>query len=335
MIKIESQQILIPKQVYIGDKAELRVTFKLNSALAEELSYLQIPAQLPLDFFERPVNHTEYEIQSLTLNKMSSEGQTNLVLSINFIPWKTGLIQFPEYNLSAALPFISSNSASAISENKQIIHQPKESDIALYFEPVEIVSLIKNTESASLKTSESPLLLPGTTYRIYAQLIAALLIIIVAIRLIVKHKAIKLFFKNQRLLKKYRKNRRNTEKQLKLLEEKNLTDKETAAQIQRIMRNYLTIRLEAPFTHAITTELTPLFYKTTLGLLPEEKENAFFEIVSVFIRTDFIRYSRNAEFNTEEKSTLIQKLLENINTIEYIEKNDKKNVNNEQEEQNA
>jgi len=101
------------------------------------------------------------------------------------------------------------------------------------------------------------------------------------------------------------------------------------------MRNYLTIRLEAPFTNAITTELTPLFYKTTLGLLPEEKENAFFEIVSVFIRTDFIRYSRDAEFNTGEKSTLIQKLLENINTIEYIEKNDKKNLNNEQEEQNA
>ena len=82
------------------------------------------------------------------------------------------------------------------------------------------------------------------------------------------------------------------------------------------MRKYLEIRLAAPFTHANTSEMAPLFNKTTQGLLPEQKEDAFYEIVAAFVRTDFIRYSKDAKFGPDEKSEIIKKLLENINTLE-------------------
>ncbi|MCR4953269.1 MAG: hypothetical protein K6A43_04260 [Treponema sp.] len=320
MIKIESQQILIPKQVYIGDRAELRVTFVLNSELAQKAAQ---SGQLKLssEYFARSLDFTEYEIKSITL---SNTGQNHFILDISFIPWRTGLIQFPEYNLTAALsstkqadPNHEANSSSSTSSNA--------SDLSLYFEPLEIVSLIGNGESATLKKSAPPLLLPGTIYRIYAQIIVAIILIIAIIRLIVKHKAINLFFKNRRLLRKYKKNRRATEKLLKsLLENKSSThagsncldDHDCAEQIQIAMRKYLEIRLATPFTHANTSEMAPLFNKTTQGLLPEQKEDAFYEIVAAFVRTDFIRYSKDAKFGPDEKSELIKKLLENINTLE-------------------
>jgi len=296
MIKIQSQQILIPKQVYIGDRAELRVSFAFNSELESET----LQKTLSTEFFEGSLNSNDYEIKSIMLDYT---GQKTCSLKITFIPWKTGLIQFPEYNLTRALD-------SSISRNFS-----KETDIGLNFEPLEIISLIESGEK-TLKSSAAPMLLPGTMYGIYAQIIAAILLIILIIRLIIKHKSIKLFFMNQKLLRKYKKNRRLTEKKLKALDDSKISDHECAEKIQKIMRTYLEVRLEAPFTHTITSELTPLFYKISQGLLPEEKENAFFEIVSTFVRTDYIRYSKEAEFLDGERKGLISKLLENINIME-------------------
>ena len=81
MIKIESQQILIPKQVYIGDRAELRVTFVLNSELAQKAAQ---SGQLNLssEYFARSLDFTEYEIKSITL---SNAGQNHFILDIPII----------------------------------------------------------------------------------------------------------------------------------------------------------------------------------------------------------------------------------------------------------
>lgn len=299
MIKIESKQILMPKQVYIGDKAELRVTFPLNSDLAKKL---QTKKTLSTEFFDGNLDFNICEIKSITV---SPEGQDKAFLQIQFTAWKTGLIQLPEYNLSRALA--AENSIHNIN---------KDTDLAIHFEPVEIVSLIGTEENIPLKAEASPLLIPGTSYIIYVQVISAALIIILAIRMIIKHKAIALFFKNQRLLRKYKKNRRSTEKKLEALIEKNPSDHDFAETIQQIMRNYLEVRLEAPFTHSMTSELGTVFAKATLNLLPQEKEDAFYEIIPVFVRTDYIRYGKENKFNPGERNQIIEGLLKNISILE-------------------
>ena len=84
------------------------------------------------------------------------------------------------------------------------------------------------------------------------------------------------------------------------------------------MRAYLELRLNYPFTKTLTSELTLAFDKATFSLADETRLTAFENIISVFVRTDFIRFSKaeNAAFAPQEKQTLINTLIESINTVE-------------------
>ena len=59
--------------------------------------------------------------------------------------------------------------------------------------------------------------------------------------------------------------------------------------------------------------------KTKFDLTPHSKEEAFGDIAACFIRTDFIRYSKGTQFNANEKSELIQKLIDRIEILEKEE----------------
>ena len=54
----------------------------------------------------------------------------------------------------------------------------------------------------------------------------------------------------------------------------------------------------------------------TGGLLSDSKEEAFGEIASSFIRTDYIRYSKDAYFKENEKTEIIQNLIKQIELLE-------------------
>lgn len=285
MIGIQSQQILVPKSVYIGDTAELRCTFNYNSDSLKELTQ-NGEVVLSTDNFLDKVNFQDYEIKNISI---IPAGVDFYQLTITFVPWKTGEIQFPSYLI----------------DNKPI-----------EFDPVNIVSITEQNSITSLKDSTAPLLLPGTTYKLYSILIVFILLLILIIRCIVRHEQISFYMKNQKLKRKYKKNVKNTQKKLMALSMSALSSKEIASEIQKIMRNYLEVRFEYPFTKAVTSELMRGFLKATGGLLPEEKNLAFQDIVCSFIRTDFIRYSENADFQSEEKDKIVANLIEYIAIIE-------------------
>lgn len=297
MISFQTQQVLVPKKVYIGDAAELRVTF--NSQ--QEISAVG---------FSEEVDFKDYSIQDI---KILPAGVNYYQLTITFVPWKTGNIKFPDYELKAGTELCS-----------------------IKFEPVNIVSIIEQNGISSLRESQAPLLLPGTTYKLYGAIIAAVFLLAAGIQLIIKREKVSLFLKNQKLLRKYRKNRRSTEKALSgLLEEtpENLSDNVFAAEVQKIMRQYLEVRFAYPFKNCVTSQLMQGFYTATAETLSEIKEEVAQDIAGIFIRTDFIRYGHNslseakAQFEQNERSDLVERLKNDIDVLEKEEKAEKEDKN--------
>ena len=295
MPTIAAQQILVPKKVYIGDTAELRCSFNNGSSLLKTFTE-KGSAELSLVSQDTFTSTDEYTIKNVTL---SPAGVDFYQLTVTFIPWKTGSIQLPPLQLEGT-------------------------DITIDFQPVQIVSLIstEGTNATSLRDTAAPLLLPGTAYKLYGSLTLLIIILIAAIRIVVKRESLLFYIRQRRLLKKYKKNKRQTIKLLKQIaagrhtSEDTDSDQAAAEKIQKILREYLEVRFDYPFTKAVTSELMKAWQTATGGLLSDEKTEAFGDITAAFIRTDFIRYSSNGKFNEDELNELIESLIVRIEVLE-------------------
>lgn len=295
MATISPQQILIPKKVYIGDTAELRCTFNSPDPFLKQLTSSGT-AELPL-VSQSIEPQEEYVIKNISL---SPSGIDFYQLTITFIPWKTGDLLFPSMEIVG-------------------------SDIVLEFQPIQIVSLItnENTNTSTIRDTAAPLLLPGTTYKLYGTLSVFVIFLIICIRIILKRKNILFYINQKRLLKKYKKNKKQTIRNLyKIADEAEAAkiDDQTAAEnLQKSLRTYLEIRFDYPFTHTVASEIMQGWQTATGGLLSDTKTEAFGNIAASFIRTDFIRYSKNGKFEENELINLIEKIISQIQILEQNE----------------
>ena len=295
MATISPQQILIPKKVYIGDTAELRCTFNSPDPFLKQLTSSGT-AELPL-VSQLAESQEEYVIKNISL---SPSGIDFYQLTITFIPWKTGDLLFPSMEIEG-------------------------SDIVLEFQPIQIVSLIanENTNTSTIRDTAAPLLLPGTTYKLYGTLSVFVIFLLICIRIILKRKNILFYINQKRLLKKYKKNKKQTIRNLyKIADEAEAAkiDDQTAAEnLQKSLRTYLEIRFDYPFTHTVASEIMQGWQTATGGLLSDTKTEAFGNIAASFIRTDFIRYSKNGKFEENELINLIEKIISQIQILEQNE----------------
>lgn len=295
MATISPQQILIPKKVYIGDTAELRCTFNSPDPFLKQLTSSGT-AELPL-VSQLTESQEEYVIKNISL---SPSGIDFYQLTITFIPWKTGDLLFPSMEIEG-------------------------SDIVLEFQPIQIVSLItnENTNTSTIRDTAAPLLLPGTTYKLYGTLSGFVIFLIICIRIILKRKNIIFYINQKRLLKKYKKNKKQTIRNLYKIaddaEAAKIDDQTAAENLQKSLRTYLEIRFDYPFTHTVASEIMQGWQTATGGLLSDTKTEAFGNIAASFIRTDFIRYSKNGKFEENELINLIEK---NISQIQILEQNE-------------
>ena len=199
------------------------------------------------------------------------------------------------------------------------------SDIVLEFQPIQIVSLIanENTNTYTIRDTAAPLLLPGTTYKLYGTLSVFVIFLLICIRIILKRKNILFYINQKRLLKKYKKNKKQTIRNLyKIADEAEAAkiDDQTAAEnLQKSLRTYLEIRFDYPFTHTVASEIMQGWQTATGGLLSDTKTEAFGNIAASFIRTDFIRYSKNGKFEENELINLIEKIISQIQILEQNE----------------
>lgn len=293
MAIITLQQILVPKKVYIGDTAELRCTFNSPNQILKTLT-AQGTTKLPL---VSQSSTEEYVINDISL---SPAGVDFYQLTITFVPWKTGDLQFPPMKI-------------------------EDTDLTLEFQPLQIVSLItaETTATTTLHDTAAPLLLPGTAYKLYGTLAGIILILIILIRLFVKRKSLIFYINNRRLLKKYKKNKKQTKRALYKIadtaDEPNFNAKAAAENIQKLLRNYLEVRFDYPFTRTVTADIMAGWQTVTSGLCSEKKEEAFGDIASCFIRTDYIRYSKHGTFEKGELVKLVEQLVKNIEILETQE----------------
>ena len=281
MIYIQSQQSTFPKAIYIGDKAELRCSFSTATALTT--------GSLSAESFTQPLDLSLYDVNEISLQK---SGNDYYMLVINFTPWRTGQIAFPDFEI----PQIGT----------------------IHFEEVQIKSLAQQQGATDIRSFNSPLLLPGTTYKIYGGIAAFIVFLIVIIRLIVKWRSVLLWFKNAKLKRRYARSRRYTIKAIKQLAVKGEAPSVISTKLQKLMREYLELRLEYPFTKTLTSEMSLAFEKASCGLVDEKRSQAFEDIIGVFVRTDYIRFSsaRNAAFEPNELNEITNRLISAINVIE-------------------
>ena len=97
------------------------------------------------------------------------------------------------------------------------------------------------------------------------------------------------------------------------------------------MREYLELRLDYPFTKKLTSELNLAFEQASCGLADENRLQAFEQIIAVFIRTDYIRFSKgeNAVCKPGEFSELINTLVNSIEVIESVKPAENEEVGGE------
>jgi len=285
MIYIQTRQSVFPKAIYIGDKAELRSSFTTSAALKT--------GSLSAESFSSALDFSKYEIKAVRLDLT---GENTYSLVVDFVPWHTGTIQLPDFEI----PGLNENSSEAFG--------------VISFEGIKVLSLVEQERVNTLKPFASPLLLPGTTYKIYGSLTLFLVLLILLIRLLVKRQAVAFWFKNICLRHRYSKNKRHTIRALRALEEENGA---SASKLQKIMREYLEFRLNYPFTRTLTSELSLAFDKACCSLADDNRQAAFENIISAFVRTDYIRFSNSAyNFEKGELAGIVNNLIDDILVIE-------------------
>ena len=295
MVYLKTEQILLPRQVYIGDRAEIRCTFESDSAGIRNGVAEKGAMELSKDCFAGELASLEYDIKKITIES-GNYNQYTLVVTLN--AWHTGKIQLPDYDIGFAL--------NCEAETYMV-----------KFLPVDIVSITETQSISTIRDMHAPLLLPGTTYKLYGAIIFLVLFIILLVRLIIKRHKVSFFFKNRLLMWRYNKNKKQTFRALmKIKQNTKMPDNEVSMSLQNIMRSYLEFRFDYPFTKKVSSEILKSFYEATNNMISQKKVPACIDITGVFIRTDYVRYSNEVSFESGEKEQLISRLL---NAIEILE----------------
>ena len=266
------KQMSFPKHIYIGDTAEIHYTFGSGVDFFPDEESID---EKNLLFSTLPFksDNNDFTLQKAVIQK---NGPLYTVVLI-FTPWKTGYIDFPEFDLYAAVFGISTI---------PFIIDPK---------PVEISSIMVDQDT-SLRPFASPLLFPGTIYFVYIIIAVILGILIFVVQAVIRWQTISDKIKQKKILRRNAKNFRTALRQLKKLEKKSakINDVIFCTAIQHIFRNYLTVRMGLDF-HALTTnQFIPAFNSATCGVVNGFIVDNMEAIVEIFRRMDYVRFAKNS-----------------------------------------
>ncbi|MBD5413882.1 MAG: hypothetical protein HDR52_05630 [Treponema sp.] len=291
-------QIVMPKKIYVGDTAELHYLFSSELDLFSHV-YEKNEMELPLDRLSYESDTDDFLIKKAVLQKNGK----NYTLIITFVPWITGFLKIPDFILS------------------DLILIDSLIPLKIAPQPVEVLSMLSESADTPLKEPCPPLLLPGTMYVMYALLVIFLLFVAVIVNVVVKRNKIRDAIERRITLHRYARNARKTVRSLNALlkSEKSMSDAEFAMLFENRMREYLSVRYGKNFKSQVSSSIGVLIEEATGGFLDDEKREACFSLVSLFVRADYIRFARNsvdserlpqekyrASFNEGEKKSLIE-----------------------------
>ncbi|MEE3411340.1 MAG: hypothetical protein VZQ47_09405 [Treponema sp.] len=273
----EVSQSLLPMEVFVGDQAELRYSFR---SAVDFFPNADLVMEEKIDISKFPFRNL---YNSLTIKSAYfSRNDMEYVISLQIVPWRPGIIEFPPFDLFSVL------SLSDKDKNKNISY-------SILFEPIEIKSIVEKTNLRDMQPPAPPFIIPGTTYVLFALLLAALIVFALLLRALIKFDDIRRWFKHMSIRRAYRKNSAIAIKKIKrLFRNKKISDIDFCAGLQNITRAYLDFRFDYPFKSASARAIREGFSKICLGDIPDSIAYSVEDLTSMFIRTDYIRYAHDS-----------------------------------------
>lgn len=316
---------VMPKDVYVGDEAEIRFEFAFAEKLFEGDSpslnvrdladVSDLPEEVPPgsrsenEELKRIFFTDDYTIQSLRLKG----SPPSYVLSIVFIPWKTGEIDMSAFDLSPVLG---------------LSVRPFLTDIP----PIHIQSITEKTGEKQLRPVKGPIIIPGTTYAVAAFCAVLLLFFAVVTALLIRFALIRVFFQAffERMFSSQ--SFRAVCRELLFLEKRGqaLPSGVFCTRVSRLIRSYLENRFSYPFTAKTSSELVPAFSDFFAHSASERSYAYMQDLYEVCARCDYIRFSGESVFPREERSDSVQRVR---SALLYFEQPEEREAENQKTEE--
>ena len=224
----DTTQVVMPKTIYVGDRAELSYTFRSAVDFFADMNDSILSRKIPLKSLPFETDTDDYTILDASLERNG----LLYTFRLFFIPWNTGSIDFPMFDISAA------------------VYGGAAAPFIIDVQSVEVSSILQDQDEAQLRASMGPLLLPGTMYALYFAALLSVILLIVIFRLVVKRESVRDAYKTWKLLRLYAKNAKELYRSLKRLERagKKIDDAEFCTELQQLIRRYLDFRFGYRFS---------------------------------------------------------------------------------------
>lgn len=260
--------VLIPKEVYVGDNAEVRYTFIADNCILTDASVIFSQEQVTLLYAE--AGSADFSVTGGSLVRNNDQ----ITLSIGFVPWIVGNIDFPPIDINRVLVFPDQSAVPSC-----MVDIP----------PVTISSIVDRMGVTQIRPPAAPLVMPGTSYAIYGVVCILLLVMAGLIIMVVRFRSISAAFRIYVNRSRQIRNYRCALRRLRCLQKKKSTDIVfCAAQIQFIFRSFMESRFCYPFTTLSTQELLAAVVDLSGGMAPPGIVEA---VECLFRECDYIRYS--------------------------------------------
>lgn len=312
-------QVMVPRDVFIGDSGQIQYSFrspvdffafKENNAAVNETIDIDLG---PQDFLDDPESCL---VQKTTL----SRNGINYNLCITFVPWKTGLIKFKEFNL------------------EEICTREKENvsaDFNVNLAPVMILSLAEKLGAKTLRPPKPPVVLPNTNYFLWFFLVLAVMLFSLLCIAVIRLPELVRKYRAFRKKLEFYKNAVRTKRLLNILLKKKISDSEFCESWQKIVRAYLEFRFKISFASVTGRNIEKKIQTVTGGYMTDRQEENIDLLTSLFVRTDYIRFAEGsidskmlpmeehqASFLKGEKKSMISSMHGIIDTFEKEEADD-------------
>ena len=324
LFALDGRVSVMPKDVYVGDEAEIRFEFSFAEKLFEgdspllnarafadvsDMSDISPGSRSENEELKRIFFTDDYTIQSMRLKG----SPPSYVLSIVFIPWKTGEIDMSAFDLSTVF---------------SLSVRPFLTDIP----PVHIQSITEKTGEKQLRPVKGPIIIPGTTYAVFAFCAVLLLFFAVVTALLIRFALIRGFFQTffERMFSSQ--SFRAVCRELLFLEKRGqaLPAGVFCTRLSRLVRSYLENRFSYPFTAKTSTELVPAFSEFFAHSASERSYAYMQDLYEVCARCDYIRFSGESVFSREERIDSVQRVRSALLYFEQPEEHEAENQKTEE-----
>lgn len=286
------QQVLIPKEVFVGDKARIEYSFRSPV----DFFAMADPSCINGDTLVFDVNQkifTDLADRCTVTQVMLLRNGLAYSFVVDLIPWKPGSIDFEVFNLTQ-MCIDSKSRGDEPGESEQEV-DPQQMVYKIDMVPITIESIMEKLGTSTIRPTASPILVPGTKTILYLIVAGVIFLLVLIAVVILRFSHILKSIEHMRERFGFFRNAHGSKRRMRvLLNRKNVSDVDFAAEWQRIMKQYLEYRFSYPFG-AVTSKRIALKIKEINGnSLSAGQENAVDYLTALFIRTDYIRYAQGS-----------------------------------------